>query len=68
MAYLNIRLNGEVETIDHISKVDFPDTKTYRAEKRSMMDHYRLVYQGLGTPYWSTRSTRDYREKQSTAK
>lgn len=68
MAYLNIRLNGEVETIDQISKADFPDTKAYRAEKRSMMDNYRLVYRGIGDPYWSTRSTREYREKQNPVK
>lgn len=68
MAYLNIRLNGEVETIDEISKADFPDNKAYHAEKRSLMENYRLEYKGLGTPYWSTRATREHREKQKRVK
>ena len=60
IAYLNTKLYGQVETLDQLDSNDFKDTRSFRAEKSRLLHEYILAG-GHGSPYWSSRSTKDYR-------
>ena len=52
MKYVNIRQNGEVETVDEF--------ETWK-EARDMIAEYRTAYQGTGiSPYLSQRATKEW--------
>lgn len=58
--YFNMRTTYGVETVDELSRNDFPTLKEYRAELRRLVSEYRLA--GMGV-YISARSTRDWRQR-----
>ena len=56
MVYINIKVNGEVETIDEFET---------RKEGFEMLKEYRMSYAGTDiSPYLSSRSTREWRERE----
>lgn len=61
IAYLNTKIYGQVETLDHLDSGDFKDKKAFREEKTRLIGEYTLAG-GHGAPYWSNRSTKAYKE------
>ena len=58
--YLNMRGNYGVETVDQISREDWPTYKEFRKELSSMLTNYHLC----GMPvYTSQRCTNDWKRK-----
>ena len=60
VAYLNTKISGQVETLDQLDSSDFKDKKEFFAEKRRLLGEYILAG-GHGAPYWSSRSTKEYK-------
>ena len=60
MKYYNIKSSYGIETIDEINPKDFKFYKEYRAELIRLRNEYRIC--GMNV-YISSRSTRDWREK-----
>jgi hypothetical protein len=58
--YFNLRSVYGVETVDELSRNDFPTLKEYTAELRRLRTEYHLS----GMPvYISTRSTKEWRNR-----
>jgi len=60
IAYLNTKIYGQIETLDQLDSVDFKDSKGFRSEKKRLLSEYVLAG-GHGAPYWSSRSTKNYK-------
>ena len=60
MKYYNMKSSYGIETIDEINIKDYIFYKEYRAELIRLRNEYRLA--GMNV-YISSRSTRDWREK-----
>ena len=58
--YFNIRTAYGVETVDELSRADFPTMKEYRAELLRLRREYHAS--GIGV-YTSSRSTKDWRQR-----
>jgi hypothetical protein len=43
MAYLNIKTNEGVETVDELNEKDFNSFKEYRTELKRLLNEYRLI-------------------------
>lgn len=62
MTYLNLKINGKVETIDQINQFDFIFYKDYRNELKRLINEYKIssnYYAGL---YTSKRCTNDWKQ------
>jgi len=59
IAYLNTKLYGKTETIDQLDSSDFNSYREFREEKKRLQGEYRLC--GHGSPYWSQRCTKDWK-------
>ena len=62
--YFNLKSVYGVETVDELSRNDFPTLKEYRNELRRLITEYNMVYNPSGLHvYISTRSTKEWRNR-----
>lgn len=57
--YFNVKTEYGVETVDQLSRADFPSLKEYSKERKNMLEGYRNS--GMNV-YISSRSTKEWRE------
>ena len=62
MIYFNIKTIYGIETIDHLEKEDFNSYSEYKQEIKRLINEYYLCKMYV---YTSSRSTKEYREKQN---
>ena len=59
MAYLNMRTQYGVETVDELSRKDFHSYKAYREELKRLVGEYRMAAMNV---YVSQRCCRDWKQ------
>ena len=52
--YLNVKLYGITETVDHLDSRDFKSIREFKQEKQRVLSEYRTAFKD-GDPYWSQR-------------
>jgi hypothetical protein len=61
--YLNLKTSEGIETIDELNENDFNTYKEFRTELKRLLSEYRTASNYYSGIYTSTRSTKDWRNK-----
>ncbi len=61
MTYLNVKINGKVETVDQINQLDFISYKEYRTELKRILNEYRTASNYYNSIYTSKRCTNNWK-------
>jgi hypothetical protein len=62
MTYLNLKINGKVETIDQINQFDFIFYKDYRTELKRLINEYKIASNYYAGLYTSKRCANEWKQ------